>query len=229
MMIKRLLLLAFTAFVGLAAWMIQFDFGGRTREKSLWQALWDFIGIPFRLVLFDQAWLPRFGWTTLEEERLNIVQPLIRGKLLDVGAGTNTLVNRYGNGTGVDVFDWGGGVVVVENTAQLPFEDAHFDTVTFIACLNHIPYREAALKEARRLITPGGTLIITMIDPILGEIGHKIWWYSEDKHRGGMIEGETGGLWNSDIIAMCANAGFSLVMHRRFVYGLNNLLVFRAV
>jgi SAM-dependent methyltransferase len=226
---KRFGLLLVAGIVGVAVWLIHFDFGKRQREKSFWQAFWDFIGIPFRLVLFDQAWLPRFGWTTLEEERLNIVQPLIQGRLLDVGAGPNTLVKRYGSGTGVDVFDWGGGVVVVENTAQLPFENASFDTVTFIACLNHIPYREAALKEARRLITPGGTLIITMIDPILGEIGHKIWWYSEDKHRGGMIEGEIGGMWNSDIIRLCQAAGFELAEQRRFVYGLNNLLVFRAV
>ena len=31
-----------------------------------------------------------------------------------------------------------------------------------------------------------------MINPILGYIGHELWWYSEDKHRGGMEEGEVG-------------------------------------
>jgi hypothetical protein len=113
--------------------------------KSPLQAVWDFVGIPFRLVLFDQAWLPRFGWTTLEAERLNAVFPYLHGRVLDVGAGTNTLVNRYGSGVGVDVHDWGNGVMVVEDTSRLPFEDASFDTITFIACLNHIPYREAAL------------------------------------------------------------------------------------
>lgn len=59
--------------------------------------------------LIDQKWLPRFGWTTLEEERLNAVLPHVHGRLLDIGAGPNTLVKRYGNGIGVDVHT---GVVV---------------------------------------------------------------------------------------------------------------------
>ncbi len=195
-------------------------------KKSWLQSSWDFIGIPFRLVLFDQAWLPRLGWTTLEEERVNAALPYVHGRVLDVGAGTNSLVNRYGNGVGVDVYDWGNGVLVVEDTSKLPFKDATFDTVTFIACLNHIPYRDAALREARRLIRPDGRLIITMINPLLGDFGHAIWWYSEDKKRGGMKEGEVGGMWTNDIIRLCKMAGFKLEQRRRFVYGMNNLLIF---
>lgn len=198
-----------------------------TKEKTLLQSVWDFIGIPFRLVLFDQAWLPRFGWTTLEDERMNAVLQHIHGELLDIGSGPNTLVRRYGRGTGVDVFDWGGGTLVVENTAALPFPDNHFDTITFIACLNHIPNRAEVLREARRLIKPDGALIITMIDPLLGGVGHKIWWYSEDKHRGGMKEGEVGGMWTDDIVRLCKEAGFQLQSHRRFVYGMNNLYLFK--
>ena len=196
-------------------------------RKSPAQAVWDFIGIPFRLLLFDQAWLPRFGWTTLEEERLRAVLPHIRGRLLDIGAGPNTLVIRYGNGEGVDVHPWGGGVRVVEDTSKLDYPDASFDTITFVACLNHIPYREAALREARRLVRPEGRLIITMIDPVLGGIGHALWWYGEDKDRGGMKEGERGGLWNREITDLAAAAGFTLELHQRFVYGMNNLYVFR--
>ena len=132
-------------------------------KKSLGQYVWDFIGIPFRLVLFDQEWLPKFGWTTLEDERINVVLPHIRGRLLDIGSGPNTLVNRYGNGIGVDVYDWGGGTMVVEDSSCLPFGDHQFDTITFIACLNHIPNRRDVLQEARRLIKPDGQLIITII------------------------------------------------------------------
>jgi SAM-dependent methyltransferase len=195
-------------------------------QKSLPHQIWDFVGIPFRFVLFDQAWLPTFGWTTLEEERLNRVYPHLGGKLLDIGAGPNTLVKHYGNGVGVDVFDWRGGALVVEDTAHLPFEDQSFDTITLIACLNHIPNRAEVLAEARRLIRTEGRLVITMINPILGDIGHAVWWYSEDKHRGGMKEGEMGGMWTSHIVQLCADAGFSLKKHESFLYGLNNLYVF---
>ncbi len=196
--------------------------------KSMAQATWDFVGIPFRLVLFPQHWLPRCGWTTLEAARIRAVQPLIRGRLLDIGAGANVLVRSHAEprSVGVDVVDWGGGALVVENTAELPLEDASFDTVTFLACLNHIPYRERVVREAVRLLRPGGRLIITMINPILGGIGHALWWYGEDRRRGGMAAGEVGGMWNKDIVAMCARAGLELTSHRRFVYGMNNLLVF---
>ena len=195
-------------------------------KKSIVQHVWDFVGMPFRMALLDQRWLPRLGWTTLEDERIGAVLPNVTGRLLDVGAGPNRLVNLYGNGIGVDVYDWGGGVVVVEDTSRLPFGNASFDTVTFVACLNHIPYRPAALREARRVIRPDGRLVITMINPILGGLGHAIWWYSEDKKRGGMKEGEAGGLWTSRLIALCGEAGFDLERRHRFVYGMNNLYVF---
>jgi SAM-dependent methyltransferase len=195
-------------------------------QRRVLQAIWDFVGIPFRLVLFDQSWLPHFGWTTLESERLEAVLPLIRGRLLDIGAGPNTLVNRYGNGVGVDVVDWGGGALVVENTSKLPFDAGTFDTIALVACLNHIPYRDAVVRECRRLLRPNGRVIVTMIDPILGGIGHAVWWYSEDKRRGGMVEGEVGGLWNSSIVRLFRAEGFRLSLHKRFVYRLNNLFLF---
>ena len=61
---------------------------------------------------------------------------------------------------------------------------------------------------------------------MFGGVGHKIWWYGEDRHRGGMIEGEVGGMWTKHISQLCAEAGFSLQLHHRFVYGMNNLYVF---
>ncbi len=197
-------------------------------RKSWSQTAWDFIGIPFRLLLFDQAWLPPLGWTTLEEERIRATLPHIRGRLLDVGAGENRLLQTYGLacGEGVDIHDWGGEALVVEDTSSLPYGDASFDTITLLASFNHIPNREDVLLEMRRLVREDGRLIITMINPILGGIGHCLWWYAEDRKRGGMKEGEVGGMWNSDIVSMCREAGFSLSCHERFVYGMNNLLVF---
>src|SRR5262245_20073699 len=121
-------------------------------EKSVAQHLWDFVGAPFRLALFPQNWLPPLGFTTLEEERINEVLPLVQGRLLDIGAGQNMLVKRYGNGFGVDIFDWKSGVLVLDDCAHLPFPDSTFDTVTLIACLNHIPNRHEVLAEAFRVL-----------------------------------------------------------------------------
>jgi hypothetical protein len=61
-----------------------------------------------------------------------------------------------------------------------------------------------------------------MINPVLGEIGHRNWWYGEDKKRD-TEPGEVAGLWTRDIVRMCEQAGFKLVEHERFLYSLNNL------
>lgn len=197
-------------------------------RKSLRQQLWDLVGAPLRMVLLPDDASTRLGWTSLEEERLRAVLPVLRGRLLDIGAGRNTLVRRYGalggEAVGVDVHDWGGGALVVEDSSQLPFADASFDTVAFVACLNHIPDRAGVLREAYRVLRPCGRVVVTMIDPVLGEVGHRLWWYGEDKHRETQ-PGEVGGLWARDVIDLLERAGFRLVRHARFVYRLNQLFV----
>lgn len=190
--------------------------------KSLWQHIYDFLGIPLRMILLPDKVSRKLGLTSLQEERIRVVLQLITGKLLDIGAGDNLLVNIYGNGTGVDVFDFGGGATIVEDTRRLPFEDESFETVTFLACLNHIPYRQEALKEAFRLLKPGGKVIATMISPLLGTIGHKIWWYSEEKHRG-MADGEEMGIGRTDMFRLLENTGFTDIQEQSFLYHLNHL------
>lgn len=198
-----------------------------TMRKTAAQHLWDLVGAPFRFALLPQDLLPRFGWTTLEDERLAVVLPYVHGRLLDVGAGANTLVDRFGGAAvGVDVFDWGGGALLIEDAAKLPFANQSFDTVSCIAALNHIPNRGAALHEMARVLRPGGCLLLTMIDPILGAVGHAIWWHGEYHQRGGMAKGETGGLWTAQIIQIGQKAGFDLRVHQRFLCGLNHFYWF---
>ncbi|MBL0886275.1 class I SAM-dependent methyltransferase [Myceligenerans indicum] len=43
---------------------------------------------------------------------------------------------------------------------HLPFDDATFDTVTCVLSLCNIPRPEAALAEARRVLRPGGRLLL---------------------------------------------------------------------
>lgn len=194
------------------------------RDRSLLSQTIDFIGAPLRMLVLPDRWSKKFGLTSLEDERFRAVLPEIRGRLLDIGAGANRLVQLYGSGVGVDVIDWGGGVVVVDDTRDLPFPDGSFDTVTLVACLNHIPYREEVLQEAYRVLVPGGKLVVTMIGRVLGDIGHALWWYSEDKHRE-IQAGELMGMSNSSIKTLLKGAGFKQIMHRRFLYWMNNLFV----
>lgn len=195
-------------------------------SKSFVQIVKDLLSAPLRLTILPDDTATRLGLTSLEEERIRAVWPYIQGRLLDIGAGRNRLVQRYGNGIGVDVHDWGGGALIVENSANLPFPDESFDTVTFLASLNHIPYREEVLREAYRLLKPGGRLIVTMINPFLGWIGHRIfWWYDPDQRERGITPGEVWGMWPYEVENLLTRTGFVLCLHKRFVYGLNHLFV----
>jgi len=175
------------------------------------------------------------------------VLPLVRGRLLDIGCGTNLLVRRYRNvgrgaeqgtgwgdkrcaggcdGIGVDVHPWEGVDQVIENAGALPFEDQLFDTVTIIAALNHIPNREAALREAHRVLRRGGRLIVTMIPPVVSRIWHKLrapW--DADQHERGMAAGEVYGLTGRQVRRLIQAAGFRVVGQRRFMLGLNRMTI----
>jgi len=53
---------------------------------------------------------------------------------------------------------------VADASGRLPFEDASFDAVTCFDAINHLPDREAVLREWKRVVRPGGRVLFT--DPI---------------------------------------------------------------
>jgi len=208
------------------------------RPKPLLRNIWDLAGAPLRMVLLPDDVSERYGLTSLRAERMAAVLPELRGRVLDVGAGDNVLIKLYRKhahalgqkpedaqaSVGVDVVDWGADCVLIKSCHTFPFPDASFDTVTFIACINHIPERRAALVEARRVLRPGGRVVLTMIGKAIGDIGHKLWWYSEDKHRH-VAENEVMGIDPEEVQRLLREAGLSRIEVRAFVYGLNRLYV----
>ena len=164
----------------------------------------------------------------LKERRIAAILPRVEGRLLDIGCGNNELVRRYGSGVGVDVHPWDGVDLVVADSAHLPFEPGSFDTITFVASLNHIPNRDEVLKEARRLLAPGGAVIATMITPTISAIWHQITRASdEDQTDRGMAEGEVWGFTVKQMFELFGSCGFEIVDHKRFVFGLNHLYIAR--
>jgi SAM-dependent methyltransferase len=216
-----------TMFVGAPpAWALR-------RPKPPLQAAYDFLGAPLRMILLPDHQSERLHLTSLRAERLARVLPVLEGRILDVGAGDNMLINLYrksglddraDQSVGVDVVDWGGDCMILPDCSRLPFPDASFDTVSFVACINHIPERTEALKEARRVLRPGGRIVLTMIGRFIGGIGHAIWWYSEDKHRE-IADGEVMGMDRAEIRELLSSAGFSPPREQTFLYGLNTLYV----
>jgi len=63
------------------------------------------------------------------------------------------------------------------NVRSLPFPSEHFDAVTMVETIEHIPQSErpSALAEIRRVLRPAGRIIITTPNPCgLAELGKKL-------------------------------------------------------
>ncbi len=93
-------------------------------------------------------------------------------EVLDLGCGAGNMIHhlsRYGNVKGVDVdarpvamaqargYDVRQGDV----TREIPFPDASFDLVTALDVIEHVDQDEGILRQAHRVLRPGGSLAIT--------------------------------------------------------------------
>jgi SAM-dependent methyltransferase len=210
--------------------------------RSAVQGIKDFLTFPFRaLTLFEQD---RWSLSSLATERFFYVAKEVQGYCLDVGCGKhNRFITGFlnGHGKGIDVFPYEGLTEenVVEDITRFPFSGAHFDTVTFIANLNHVPrsLRDVELSEAHRCLKPGGNIVVTMGNPLAEILVHKLVWLYDrafgtsldvDSERG-MHEEEEYYLTDGEIRERLFRAGFREIRKRYFAsqWGLNHLLVAR--
>jgi SAM-dependent methyltransferase len=141
------------------------------------------------------------------------------------------LIRKYretgGSGIGVDVFQWENMDLVVENSADLPFEDESFDTISFVACLNHIPNRQEVLREGCRLLKRDGQMVITNLNPACSRIWHKVAYWDPDLAHRGMHKGEVFGFSDQEFRILMRKVGLKIIKKRYFNWGTNALYICR--
>ena len=157
-----------------------------------------------------------------------------RARVCDLGCGLdaaflNYAAQRVAHGVGVDdqvreVADEKWTRVRADITKPLPLDSAQFDHVVMLAVLEHLPDPEPVLREAHRILAPGGSLILTwpssMVDPIL-KVLHGLRFVSDemesDEHQKRIPVGT--------LQQILHRIGFADFLHYTFELGLNNLLV----
>ncbi len=193
-------------------------------RSGFWQRAADHLLFPLNLWLGEET-SARLGLTPIDHERVRAALPHCRGRLLDVGCGNNLLVRTLGTGVGVDIHPYPEIHVRCESS-RLPFPDQVFDTVALLACLNHITRKYETLEECRRVLRPGGRILITMIPEWVGLFSHPIRMrHDPDQLERGLAHDEDLGMSTSTVRGLIEQAGFRPVLHERFLWRLNNLYV----
>lgn len=116
------------------------------------------------------------GWRTLQRRFARVSAGAEGLRLLDIGCGTGNSRRVYaGQVRGYIGIDLSFGAVQAArgrhpdadwlhaDGTRLPFGDRTFDAVAFSSVLHHMPDIGAALREARRVLTPGG--LVFAFDP----------------------------------------------------------------
>lgn len=111
---------------------------------------------------------------------------------------------------------------ILSDAENLPFKDGSFDAVFMVAALHHLPNPEAALREVKRVLRPGGVFVVgtepntwqhktiypvgnfflKLVFRLLGKENKAIEHVSE-------ADQETEGFSGDELIKMFSDAGFS--------------------
>ncbi|WP_280588094.1 class I SAM-dependent methyltransferase [Halorubrum sp. Boch-26] len=96
-------------------------------------------------------------------------------RLLDVGGGSGRAAAAL-TGPEITVVDVSLGMLgraregrglsgVAGDAGRLPFRDGTVDAITIVDAFHHLPDQGAAVREAARVLAPGGALVIREFDP----------------------------------------------------------------
>jgi SAM-dependent methyltransferase len=120
----------------------------------------------------DRHWWYR-GRRTVLAKMIDSLELAADPRILDAGCGSGrNMVDlaRRGSVTGVELSETsarlarerGVGEVVLGSVLEMPFTDASFDLAVCLDVIEHLEDDAAALRELRRVVSPGGRLLVTV-------------------------------------------------------------------
>jgi SAM-dependent methyltransferase len=120
----------------------------------------------------DRHWWYRGRRTVLETVIANMRLPA-RARILDAGCGSGrnmVELARHGTVTGVELSqtsvclarERGVGEVIEGSVLDMPFSADSFDLAASLDVIEHLEDDLGALREMRRTVTPGGSLLVTV-------------------------------------------------------------------
>jgi ubiquinone/menaquinone biosynthesis C-methylase UbiE len=95
--------------------------------------------------------------------------------------------------------------LVQARAEALPFADASFDRVLCVNAFHHFTDKPAFIAEAKRVLRPGGGLLVCGLDP---HTGHERWWIY-DYYANALARDRERFASSAAIIAMLEHAGFT--------------------
>jgi len=120
----------------------------------------------------DRHWWYRGRRTVIEGVLCGVELPP-HARILDAGCGSGRNMielNRHGTVTGVEISptsaalarDRDAGEVLTGSVLEMPFADDSFDLAVSLDVIEHLDDDLAALRELRRVVAPGGALLVTV-------------------------------------------------------------------
>lgn len=158
-----------------------------------------------------KKWLERF----LQDYRFKLIKPYLKGDVLDFGGNEGEL-KQFVNGS-----------YTIVNYDHTPMENKTFDTIAFLAVLEHIEKYDTltVLQKFKKALKPDGIVFLTtptkMSKPLLEFLAsvHILDKANIEEHKH---------YWTKEEIAELANqAGLQMVDYKKFQLGFNQMAILK--
>ena len=133
---------------------------------------------------------PSYIWREGQERRLQLIRQYVtleEARILDVGCGLGLYVKRFRefsdevHGVDIDAAKVREASVTLPNIRQapaecLPYSDETFDVLLSHEVLEHVSDDRAAVREAHRVLKPGGRMVVFVPNRLYPFETHGLYW-----------------------------------------------------